>query len=240
MLHTAISHAKTKNSVSYAQHYLDIISLEPKWVVIEKKHIIYHFQDTTGKAATIIAYIAAHEAAYEKINKVFEAKLPVKLAFYIWNDRELAGKVLHHELGFTQPEKCIAQVHINQTVGHEMTHALSYWAWGVKPTTTTQFINEGVAVAFDEEHSDKYAKAQKAVAGKNYHSVLEIWNGSNVGEDIIYPVGGAFVSMLYEKGTPAQFRQIIKKQSPEDAAKIYGNDAFARMVDEFNNKIGLR
>ncbi len=98
---------------------------EPHWVKIESTNIIYYFQDTARIQKKVERYISDHEAAYVKINEVFQAVLPSKIVFYVWIDRELAKQILHRELGFTLPKTCITHAAIDQTVGHEMTHTLA-------------------------------------------------------------------------------------------------------------------
>ena len=245
----AIAIHKTDNSVSVAQNMLVRIDdkrsvsytendSEPKWIKIEKEHITYNFQDTAGMRLFPFEFMKQHEEAYEKINKTFQAKLPRKLVFYVWTDAYLAKKLLHRDLGFTDPINCICNVRIDQTVGHEMTHALSYWGWGTPPANGTQFINEGVAVAFDQEGYDRYEKAMKSVEGQGYHSVLDIWKETR--SDLAYPVGGAFVGYLFEKSTPAQFKSVIKDQTIDNAEKVYGLVAFNALIADFNKKIGLQ
>jgi len=254
-LKKAIDLKSTANSVKQAQYILDNIdyiiqmqnmntgkhnALEPDWVIIEGKHIIYYFQDTTNRSFMIPLYIKQHEEAYLKINETFQATLPKKMVFYVWNDRALAKQILHRDLGFTDPEDCIINTAIDQTVGHEMTHALSYWGWGYRPTNKTGFINEGVAVAFDQTQRDKNETARNAIAGKNIHSVLDIWQNERAGADLIYPVGGAFVSYLYKKCTPEQFKDIIKDQTVENTRTMLGIVAFNAMIAEFNTMMGFQ
>lgn len=254
-LQKAISLHKTTNSVRYAQHKLDLItpplpheqrnqqapyyvSLEPNWVKIEGNYITYYFQDTAG--ISVINYIKQHERAYVKINETFQAALPKKLVFYVWNDRELAKKILQRELGFTNPEACVVNAAVYQSVGHEMTHALSHWAWGYRTKNKTRLINEGVAVAFDQSNYDKNIEAKNSVAGKNIHSILDIWENENADESVVYPVGGAFLSYLYNKCNQEQFRGIIKDQRIENAKTVLGKEKFEAMVTDFDKMIGFQ
>jgi len=239
-LNKAIALHATDNSVSYARHILGALPLEPHWMVVEGKNITYYFQDSSLNTDAVNHFINEHEAAYEKINKVFQATLPRKMVFYVWYDADLAKKILHMDLGFTDPETCTTNTLVTQSVGHEMTHTIAYWGWGRKSDTITRFINEGVAVAFDQNPNIKYLQAQKAVENSPYHSVLDIWEDKNAKSEILYPVGGAFLTFIYAESTPRQFERLIKCQTIDNAEKIYGKENFDKMISEFNDWIGLK
>jgi len=246
-LNKTIELNKTKNSVMYARRKSDSIGCKlpngdefPKWITIESENIIYHFQDTFDLGLFMNRYIKEHDSAYLRINKIFQAALPQKLVFYVWNNLQLAKKLLGRDLGFTEPQQCICEVHQWQTIGHEMTHALSYWGWGITPIEMTRLINEGVAVAFHLSGRNKYQVARKALEGKGYHSILEIWNDDqNISADIIYPIGGAFLTYLYRKSTPEQFKELIKNQTIESAKNIYGEEQFNKIIEDFDNMMEL-
>lgn len=243
-LRKCIDLAKTENSVKYAQRLLKsgIAGDEQKsWPTIETEQIIYHFQDTAGWGSEVQDYIEKHNWAYSKIDWIFHAKLPQKLSLYVWNDGNAARQMLGRELGFSTPRKCLCQLHRNQTIGHEMTHVLSYWGWGERTTSSTRTINEGVAVCFDQRKNDKMEVARKALEGSGYHSILDIWkNDFAIEESVLYPAVGAFVSYLYQHSTPEQFKSIIKKQTLDNTITTYGKDAFDNMVREFDGMVGLK
>jgi len=187
------------------------------------------------KQNTVKEYIAAHEKAYEKINGIFDATLPTKMKFYIWFNNDTAKKYLNHELGFTRPDICVSEVNINQTIGHEMTHTFSCWAWGTKPIKITRFINEGIAVAFDQQNDDKLRRARIAIANTPV-SILAIW-ANNADPAVLYPVAGAFITYIYKISTPAQFRSLVKDQTVESAYKIYGREKFDSMIKDFESQL---
>src|SRR5947208_940115 len=94
------------------------------WAVIEQTNIVYYFQDFSTQSGYAKQYVDDHEAGYTTLNAVFKAQLPQKLRFFIWADETLAAQLLGHSLGFTLPQQCVCHVRPNQTIGHEMTHAL--------------------------------------------------------------------------------------------------------------------
>lgn len=256
-LYKTVELGQTRNSVTTALNLLRKLSrgedltadskdvdlnTMPDWVVIEGAHIKYFFEDTVGISYLVQRFITKHEQAFDTLNAVFETHLPVKISFYIWLHEERAQRVLHcPALGFSTPENYTVNTRINQTIGHEMTHVLSYWAWGRIPVSRSKFINEGVAVAFDLAGEDKIAKAKRVVTGHNLSSVMDTWeDGDAASGDFVYPVGGAFLEFLYRNGPLDDFKQLIKEQTIPAAKRIYGKQKFKDLVQQFDKFIGLK
>jgi len=216
-------------------------SLGVHWTVVEQPNIIYYFQDFGTETSFQRQYVDDHEAAYTNLNAVFKAQLPQKLRFFIWADQTLAAQLLGHPLGFTVPRMCVCHVRPNQTIGHEMTHALVYWSGGILPTAETRFVSEGVAVAFDLNTNNKIETAKSALSGQNYQSVRDFWSGSaqNVSEPVFYPVAGAFMDFLYKKNQPAQFSALLKNQTIQSAENLYGKAQMDALIAEFDALAGL-
>jgi hypothetical protein len=211
------------------------------WSVVQGTNATYYFQDFSVQSGYATQYVNLHESAYTELNSRFNATLPQKLRFFVWKDATLAAQLLGRSLGFTDPYDCIIHVRPQQTIGHEMTHALSYWAWGRTPTGYNRFINEGVAVAFDLSNSDRIKLAKAAIAGQGIHSVTDLWYGSYYGapEEIFYPVAGACMDFLYKQNQPALFDSLVKNQTFESAQNIYGTDRLNSLIAGFNSAIGL-
>ncbi len=212
------------------------------WLVYESDKIIYYFQDDSeiNNINWVFLFANEHDVVYKAIDEVFNAQMPGKLHFFVWLDEAMAEKKLGGPLGWAIPAKCQCQTYRNQTLGHEMTHILSYWAGGVPPTTKTKFINEGVAVAFDYSGRDKIAMARKGLEGQNIQTVADIWAGNvQVSDDVIYPVGGAFMDFMYKQSTHDQFIALIKNQTIYDAYSIYGAGKMDSLIAQFDGMVGL-
>jgi hypothetical protein len=213
------------------------------WLVCDRGHIIYYFQDdpAVNNISAVFEFTDEHENAYTTIDQVFKAQLPHKLHMFVWLDEYLAEQKLGHPLGWAIPEKCELQTYQTQTLGHEMTHILTYWAGGIPPTTKTRFVNEGVAVAFDLSGRDKMAGAKAALAGQNIQSVTDFWSGSyqSASEEIFYPVAGAFMDFMYKQNMPNEFQALIKNQTQYDAENIYGKARLDSLIAEFDKQVGL-
>ena len=212
-----------------------------KWTVVEEPNITYYFQDFSLQSGYATQYVSYHDYAYTELNATFNAQLPQKLRFFIWSDATLAAQKLNQQLGFTDPYHCTCYVRGDQSIGHEMTHVLSYWAWGRTPTSETRFVNEGVAVAFDLNTYNRIDAAKTAISGQGIHSVTDLWSGSyqNGPEQVFYPVAGAFMDYLYKQNQPALFDSLIKNQTIESAQNIYGKDRLNALIADFDKQIGL-
>ncbi len=211
------------------------------WAVIEQSNIIYYFQDFSSQSGYAKQYVDQHESAYVTLNAIFKAQLPRKLRFFIWADETLAAQLLGHSLGFTVPQQCVCHVRPNQSIGHEMTHVLTYWGGGIPPTAITRFVNEGVAVAFNLNNDNKIESAKSALAGQSVQSVRDFWSGSaqSASEEVFYPVAGAFMDFLYKKNQPTQFNALLKNQTIASAENIYGKAQIDALIAEFDALVGL-
>ena len=210
------------------------------WAVVEKPNIIYYFQDFNAQSYYALEYIDKHEVTYVTLSAVFTPKLPKKLRFFIWSDAALAEKLLGMPLGFTVSAQCVCHVRPTQSLGHEMTHALSYWSGG-KPFTGgySRFINEGLAVAFDLRTVNRIDEAKSYTAGENIQSVADVWSGSyQVSDDALYSLGGAFMDFMYKQNLPSQFNALIKDQSIQSAENIYGKNRLDSLIANFNSQMG--
>jgi tetratricopeptide (TPR) repeat protein len=249
-LNNAVRLNKAPSSVKFAQRLLDSMNYlspvespklknlaAPKWIVIEGASITYYFQDTAGRGAKIQRYIAEHELAYLKINEVFQSVIPKKMKLYVWDNRELAKRILNRELGSTNARVCTSNVAFDETVGHEMTHTFSFWSFGAPNTFSSRFINEGLAVAFDQDEHNKVEAAKKAMAGKKFTGVLDFWKTEDMDEKVLNPVAGAFVDFLYRKSTPEQFKSVVKDQSQANAERTFGAEQFQQLVKQFDKQM---
>jgi tetratricopeptide (TPR) repeat protein len=217
----------------YDKNYL------PDWVTIQSPVITYKFQDTIGSTAFVYKFIQLHDSAYYKLRDTFRSVPPAKPIVHVWSDPEIAKKVLHRSLGFSFSKQCFSHVSRYQSVGHELSHILSFWSWGTANTGYSKFINEGIAVCFDQGNYDKYAYARQVVA-KYGTDVLKVWkNEKDYDDDVLYPLGGAFVQYMYEHSTPEQFRQLVKQQKLDNVRVIYGAQ-FDTMVADFDKLMGVK
>jgi len=217
-------------------------TLGVKWMTIERDNIIYYFQGTGAKGASV--YTDLHEEGYDKLVPVFNAQLPKKLRYFVWTDWEVASQIFNPPpwaAGLAFSKSCICHVQADIDLGHEITHVLSYWANGIPQETYSRLVTEGVAVAFDLRGDNKLETAKKALSGKGFQSVAEFWTDTpdSISPDVFYPVAGAFIDFLYKKNMPDQFFTLLKYQTREEAGYIYGKEQLDAYIAEFDGLVGL-
>jgi len=220
---------------------------ETRWVMLERGDILYFFDDTSGWGiGSLDDYIRRHQEAYTEITGIFHTVLPRKLVYYV--SRACDDTIHRNDIGHTDPTNCICFVCKEQTVGHEMTHALSNWGCGYRTINKKRLINEGVAVAFNMTNNNLLRSAQlTAVYYNNIHSILDLWdyfpeNDSAVliNDRDFYIVAGGFIYYMQQKSSVEEFRNLVKDQTIENAEKIYGDQRFMQLITEFNERMDFR
>jgi hypothetical protein len=183
------------------------------------------------------AFAERHDAAFQEIAAFFGATLSHPARFFVWRSNEEAQAAGLPPLGFARPAYHLVHARVNQTVGHEITHLAVYH--GAQPTQRTGLINEGLAVYFDQSGRDRYATARSALAavGRKTVSIETLWTDwASVPPRVSYPVAGAFVHHLIERGGPATIKQLARHQTLDRAQQLYGDD-LARYMAEVERRI---
>lgn len=223
---------------------LNLTSYFDDWNTIESEHFIFHFHPSFDDEKRKL-FVERHEDAFPKVNEFFNSNLPKKIDFYIWDSDESAKKILGQSLGFTLSRYSLINSRYNQTIEHEMTHAISRWMY---PTVkTTSFINEGLATYFTKFSSKEYILEKVSNIQSDFKSgklknlsVKELWQNNEAfrtvySQDVSYIIGCAFVGNLLNKGGVDKFKELLKDQSYENAQKIYG-DQLDQIIKNFENK----
>jgi len=202
------------------------------WVILESKHLRFHFQDTSVISNTK-NYILVRENAYLKNNEFFESQLTDKIDFYVWATRKDMKKTFGSEGGFANSYKNEIHAHFKQTPGHEITHILCNS--GLNPTKKSALINEGIAVYFNFTSTNRIEIAKSELNGKKI-SIKEFWeHPNNYQSKYCYLLGGAFVEYLANNGTKEQLKELLKNQTYKNARKIYNN--LNELIKEFENTL---
>jgi tetratricopeptide (TPR) repeat protein len=229
--------------------YSSFYPTDPHWVMCEGTNILYFFEDTNGWTLhSVDKYIEEHERAYNILDSIFHYQhvvpLSSKITFYVFN----TGSKSFDKTGMTDVFASICYVSPEQSVGHELAHALSNWGWGYRSINVSRLINEGIAVAFNMKGDNKLISARNAAIGYNHiHTVLDLWNYFPSGSGHVaiinnvdfYALAGGFISYLYNHSSFDQFKELIKNQSRENAERIYGKDKFTQLIDDFNDKMAF-
>jgi tetratricopeptide (TPR) repeat protein len=206
------------NAAKYSLLLMGMDELYESWITRESTHFTFHFQDTTA-VGDVNAYIKSKESAFEEINSFLQATMPRKIDYFVWRDETAGMSVLGRALAFTEPSLCLTHTAPKHTVGHEMTHSISYYA--SKPVMRNRLISEGVCVYFSTSMKDN----AELLKNQSVSSIADIWKRGGKGKDeLIYPLGGELVGKLIKDFGRDKFMKLLANQSYESAKKIYGAD----------------
>lgn len=225
----------TRNVEAFARQTRTLLGFDAtytNWSRLETAHFCFHFSPDLAPVVTN-RFAGLRETAFEKINAFFGTSLPKKIDFFVWRRSEDAEQAGLPRLGFARPDLCIVHSTYKQTVGHEMTHVIS--GQGTLTGKKAALINEGLAVYFDQTRRDRLATARRAVREAKLESVslLALWqNLRSQPETIAYPVAGAFVERLQDRGGDAKLKALVGDQTLETARRIYGDD-LGKWIKEF-------
>jgi hypothetical protein len=226
----------TSNVERYIDQRLDWINMQQQfsnWTKIETKNIRFYFENPSV-VGDLQAYATKRQIAFDNILDFFGDFPDQKLDMYIWEDRAAAKKALGRPVGFASAKYLTIHAHRRQSLGHEPAHVIVHWS--ILPKRRVRFINEGVAVFFDQNKVDRLAEARKANTDKKF-SVEKMWKkGKRYKERELYPIAGAFIQFLSENGTPQQLKALLKEQTLDAAEDIYGQN-FELMLKAFDQLV---
>jgi tetratricopeptide (TPR) repeat protein len=229
----------TKNVVQAAKMDLINLGLNPmfeKWQIKETVNFKFYFPKNS-KVKDFDAFTKDKQEAFDTINSFFNAILPKKIDFYVWNKTIDYDKRNRKESGFAIPELSIIHTRYFQTRGHEMTHVISYHS--IDNIQSTSFVNEGIATYFDLSNGDKMSMAQKARKECKI-PIIELWRREDIFRSVeqgqAYSIAAAFVGKLLNTKGKDKFMQLLANQTYENAITIYGAELDA-MIKEFEEKL---
>ncbi len=219
----------TRNATRNATTYMTRLGLSESyanWQSFETDNFSFLFSDRLEDFDQV-KFATRHEEAFLNISQWFGGQPDEKIRFLLYANQDEADEAGVGTLGFSKPTMFLTHARIGQTVGHEMTHNIAFHA--LNPQTMTGLINEGIAVHMDQTGRNQLKRARKArkdKGGESFNvSIPAIWKDWTLAPDeYSYPLAGAFVARLLEKGGKEKFFEFFTDQSYEHAQEIYGQD----------------
>ncbi len=229
--------AATRNATRYAVNNLKILGLAESyddWTTFTTEHFTFHYSANLADFAGE-TFARRHEEAFAFISAWFKGGPAAPIRFFVWKDKDEALVANMPPLGFARPELNLVHARADQTVGHEMTHVISRHA--MHPEHEVGLINEGIAVYHDQTGRDQLALARGALAGAPAMSIqvelAALWEDwSLLPGEVSYPIGGAWVKVLIDKGGKEKFLEFFRDQRLANAREVYGSD-LQEWMDEF-------
>jgi len=233
--------AATVNATRFAVSNLKILGLAESyddWTTFSTKHFAFRYSPNLDDFDGV-TFARRHEEAFEKISAWFGSGPEASIRFFVWKDKDEALVANMPPLGFARPKLNLVHAREEQTVGHEMTHVISHHA--MHPEYVSGLINEGISVYHDQTGRDQMALARGALADAPKLSIqvelAALWEDwSLMSPDVSYPVGGAWVKVLIDKGGKEKFLEFLRDQRLANAREVYGSDLQGWM-DEFTTAL---
>jgi tetratricopeptide (TPR) repeat protein len=228
--------AATRNATRYAVGTLKLLGLSESyddWKTFTSEHFAFHFSPNLADFDEV-AFARRHEEAFEIISDWFAGSPTAPIRFFVWKDKAEALGANMPPLGFARPELDLVHVWSGQTLGHEMTHVISHHA--MQPEHVTGLINEGISVYHDQTERDQMALARETLADGSglpvQVSLAALWEDwSLLPQEVAYPVAGAWVKVLIDKGGKEKFLEFFRDQRLANARQAYGSDLQGWMDD---------
>jgi len=230
----------TKNATAMAKLYLDCLVEDTPfaaWTACDTEHFEFRFSPRL-ESIDAESFTGQREAAFARIAAWFGREPGRKIRFYVWSSNEEAREAGLPILGFSRSHVSLIHSLATQTRGHEMTHVISGHA--VPPRNVAPLIMEGAAVYHDQRSIDRFAAAAQAwsaVPAQRRPDLFALWDDWRLlKEDVSYPLAGAFVDLLVERGGREKFLELFREQTAESARRIYGSD-FDVWVADFGRRL---
>ena len=204
------------------------------WTTVNSNHFIFHFPPNS-LVSNKQQFASNHEQAYAKLNSFFNTRVPQKIEYFVWNYSQEAENFGIGILSFAVPQFCIIHVHAMQSIGHEITHVITYYlpgSTGIK----TKFINEGIATYFDLNNRIVYGGPGFRKPSEKI-SLKEAWmNNYKYSDYVYYFLGAEVLKLLNQRFGKIKLIQLIENQSYENAKKLYGSE-LDKVLSEVESKI---
>ena len=230
----------TKNVVAEANRYMNVVPNSPfykQWTKIETRNFNFLFHKKT-KLRSPQEFAQKMQLVFDTINVFFNAEIPGKIDFFVWNNNVQFPGTPKYPGGFAIPELLIVHSRYMQTPGHEMTHIITHYAVDTVKYISA-IINEGVATLFNMTHVNRIEEARKHLSGQSI-SIEELWKSDlafrKLPSQLSYSLAAAFVEHLLAEGNKENFHKLLSDQSWSNAQNIYG-DKLAEMIDGFWSRL---
>ncbi len=230
----------TKNATAMAKLYLTSLVEDgtyAAWTARDTEHFEFRFSPLL-EDIDFDSFARQHEAAFAVIEAWFGGGPGRRIRFYVWTSNEEAQKAGLPTLGFSRFQVSLIHSLARQTLGHEMTHVIANHA--VTPRRPSGLLSEGAAIFHDQRRLDRFALAANAwslLPADRRPDMLALWaDWRLLATEISYPLAGAFVAMLVDRGGREKFLELYREQTPEAARRIYGPD-FDGWVADFGQRL---
>jgi hypothetical protein len=206
------------------------------WYSVCTQQVNFWFQDTVNR--NIDEFITEHLHAYDSILAFFGSEIPRRINFFVWKSVEHAVETLYVKPAFASAVYCCIHSNFNESIGHELTHIISWYSSEIQHVS--KLIFEGTAVCFDHTQRNRKEYVQAFIT---HHQLGEIslkalWNDwQNYPQELSYPLGGLLVEKIINTYGREKYLEFFPNQSYENALMVFGS-GFEKLI--FNLEMELK
>ena len=94
----------------------------PGWLTYKTNSLEFYYapDSVLAKAGAIRTFVGKRVDAYNDITKSLQVTDKRTIKFFVYDNNEVAQKLIHQKAGFAQATVAIIHTRVNQTVGHEL------------------------------------------------------------------------------------------------------------------------
>jgi hypothetical protein len=197
----------------------------PGWLTYKTNSLeIYYAPDSVlAKVGAIQTFAGKRADAYNDIVKSLQVTDKRTIKFFVYDNNEVAQRLIHQKAGFAQCTVAIIHTRVNQTVGHELTHVLSRAING-RPAPN-RVLDEGLAVWMNHNPGDHLAEGRRLLEANKLPTASNMIEMLSTGDESCYSAAGAYVGYLLTKYGGGKFKQLWgfgKSSYDEQFSRIYG------------------
>lgn len=227
----------TENSTRSSQRWMYTLGFDEmyeSWTQVETQHLRIFASPKLGISRNRLEQ--RYESAYRAMAGFFADTLDRDIRLFLWASASEAKQV-GIEVGFARPDLFLIHAEIGQTPGHELAHVFEDQV--LSPSYQAGLISEGVAVYLDQTNRNRLETARQAVRTTDGQVSIQDWwqrspeEWTQIPSRVRYPVAGAFVAHLAERGGKERLLQLLQNQRLEEAQAVYGPDTLSRWITSF-------
>ena len=199
------------------------------WNSYSSQHFVYYYLPETWIDSKIEDISADHEDALAFIQKELKINNVGLISFYFYPSSEALYYATARDSGFAINEA--NEVHSlwiseddHQTLGHEMTHVITYQAWG---NPSQALMGEGTATCLDQSGRDYKKAGLELYKNKKLIPFSQLLGEQWFEQDasISYQQSGSFICYLMTRTDAEEFKTLYQAEDFEAAlTKILGDD----------------
>ena len=212
-----------------------------QWSARESTHFIFHCYPNSNAAGDMDTIVSEHESGLNNITSTLGVSYSGKINFYLYPSDDILYKMTRRDSGFSivkenEVHSLYASSEERQSVGHEMTHVITYWTIG-EPSEA--LLGEGVAVALDQSGENLDETVSELIFTEMYVPLTSMLGDNWFEQDSFaaYKESGSFVKFLIDSYGVAKFKQLYISQNFLVALQTLYGRGLTELEDDWKTAI---